>query len=79
MTVYGPAARRAANPDGRLQPSDGVAVRARWRARSPQRGVFVSHGDFYAATVVAALGLGADGLVAGGLRLLYVGGGSRAG
>ena len=30
------------------------------------RGLFVSHGDFYAATVVERLGLGADGLVRAG-------------
>ena len=30
------------------------------------RGLFVSHGDFYAATVVERLGLGPDGLVRAG-------------
>jgi selenocysteine lyase/cysteine desulfurase len=30
------------------------------------QGLFVSHGDFYAATVVERLGLGADGLVRAG-------------
>ena len=31
-----------------------------------ERAVFVSHGDFYAATVVERLGLGPDGLVRAG-------------
>jgi selenocysteine lyase/cysteine desulfurase len=31
-----------------------------------ERGVFVSHGDFYAATVVERLGLGRSGLVRAG-------------
>jgi selenocysteine lyase/cysteine desulfurase len=30
------------------------------------RGLFLSHGDFYAATVVERLGLGAEGLVRAG-------------
>jgi selenocysteine lyase/cysteine desulfurase len=34
--------------------------------RLADRGVFVSHGDFYAATVVQRLGLGPDGLVRAG-------------
>jgi selenocysteine lyase/cysteine desulfurase len=34
--------------------------------RLAERGVFVSHGDFYAATVVERLGLGPEGLVRAG-------------
>jgi selenocysteine lyase/cysteine desulfurase len=34
--------------------------------RLARRGVFVSHGDFYAQTVVERLGLGAEGLVRAG-------------
>jgi cysteine desulfurase family protein (TIGR01976 family) len=34
--------------------------------RLAERGVFVSHGNFYAATVVERLGVGADGLVRAG-------------
>jgi len=34
--------------------------------RLAERGVFVSHGNFYAATVVERLGLGAEGLVRAG-------------
>jgi selenocysteine lyase/cysteine desulfurase len=37
--------------------SDDVAVAL------AQRGLFVSHGDFYAATVIERLGVGADGVV----------------
>ena len=33
-----------------------------------ERGVFVSHGNFYAATVVERLGLGGEGLVCAGSR-----------
>jgi selenocysteine lyase/cysteine desulfurase len=41
-------------------PSDVVAGHLAGRA------VFVSHGDFYAASVIRRLGLGADGLVRAG-------------
>ena len=34
--------------------------------RLATRGLFLSHGDFYAATVVERLGLGAEGLVRAG-------------
>ena len=34
--------------------------------RLADRGVFVSHGNFYAATVIERLGLGRDGLVRAG-------------
>lgn len=33
------------------------------RRLAKERGVFVSHGDFYAMTVIERLGLGAEGLV----------------
>jgi len=44
----------------------GVAA-DRVAARLARRGCFVSHGDFYAATVIDRLGLGGDGLVRAGL------------
>ena len=64
VTLYGPPPGRPRTPtvaftlEGRS--SEDVA-------RSlADRAVFVSHGDFYAATVVERLGLGADGLVRAG-------------
>ena len=44
---------------------DGVASTEVSR-RLATRGLFLSHGDFYAATVVERLGLGAEGLVRAG-------------
>ncbi|MFN2482892.1 MAG: aminotransferase class V-fold PLP-dependent enzyme, partial [Pyrinomonadaceae bacterium] len=44
---------------------DGVASSEVAR-RLARRGVFVSHGDFYAQTVVERLGLGEEGLVRAG-------------
>ncbi|HEX6939015.1 MAG TPA: cysteine desulfurase-like protein [Longimicrobiales bacterium] len=61
VRLYGPAPDRPRTPtiafvvDG--IPSDEVA------RRLAARGIFVSHGDFYAATVVERLGLAPDGLV----------------
>ncbi|HZE62327.1 MAG TPA: aminotransferase class V-fold PLP-dependent enzyme, partial [Pyrinomonadaceae bacterium] len=44
---------------------DGVASTEVSR-RLATRGLFLSHGDFYAATLVERLGLGAEGLVRAG-------------
>ncbi len=64
VTLYGPP------PDAPRTPTVSFTVRG---VSSPEvarllsdRGVFVSHGDFYAATVVERLGLGAEGLVRAG-------------
>jgi cysteine desulfurase family protein (TIGR01976 family) len=64
VTLYGPA------PDAPRTPTvaftvGGVASTDVAR-RLAARGLFVSHGDFYAATVVERLGLGAEGLVRAG-------------
>jgi selenocysteine lyase/cysteine desulfurase len=67
VTVYGPpptAARTATiafTVDG--MPSSEVA------RQLGERAVFVSHGNFYAATVVERLGLGAEGLVRAGCAI----------
>lgn len=64
VTRYGPGPERPRTPtlsfavDG--VPSERVAVAL------AERGVFVSHGDFYATTIVQRLGFGADGLVRAG-------------
>ena len=61
---YGPDADAARTPTAaftvRGLPSEIVA------RRLAERGVFASHGDFYAATIVAKLGLAEDGLVRAG-------------
>jgi cysteine desulfurase family protein (TIGR01976 family) len=64
VTLYGPPPGRPRTPtvsfavSGR-HPADVAAALA-------ARGVFVSHGDFYAATVMTCLGRGAEGLVRAG-------------
>ena len=64
VTLYGPPPNRPRTPtvsfavSGR-HPGDVAAALA-------ARGVFVTHGDFYAATVMARLGHGAEGLVRAG-------------
>jgi cysteine desulfurase family protein (TIGR01976 family) len=64
VTLYGPPPGRPRTPTiaftvaGRPAPEVARALAA--------RAVFVSHGDFYAATVVERLGLGEDGLVRAG-------------
>ena len=64
MKVYGPPPTAARTPTVsftvRNVPSSKVA------GSLAERGVFVSHGDFYAATVVERLGLGEEGLVRAG-------------
>ena len=64
VTLYGPT------PGSKRTPTvaftvEGVASTEVAR-RLAARGVFVSHGDFYAATVVERLGLGEEGLVRAG-------------
>jgi len=64
VTLYGPPPTEARTPTVAFavegHPSEAVA------RRLAARGVFVSHGDFYAATVVRRLGHGEDGLVRAG-------------
>ena len=64
VTLYGPP------PGARRTPTAGFSVKGRAsedvaRALVP-RGVYVSHGDFYATTLVERLGHGQDGLVRAG-------------
>ena len=64
VTLYGPT------PDLPRTPTvaftiDGVSSSEASR-RLATRGLFLSHGDFYAATVVERLGLGAEGLIRAG-------------
>ena len=64
MTLYGPPPGRPRTPTIAFtlagMPSDAVA------AALAAEGVFVSHGDFYATTVVERLGLAEHGLVRAG-------------
>ncbi len=64
LTLYGPP------PGSRRTPTVAFTVEGvtstEVARRLAARGVFVSHGDFYAATVVERLGLGAEGLVRAG-------------
>lgn len=64
VTLYGP------HPDTPRTPTLSFTVRGVASSEVAKRlsecGVFVSHGDFYAATVVERLGLAADGLVRAG-------------
>jgi cysteine desulfurase family protein (TIGR01976 family) len=64
ITLYGPPPEAARTSTVAFTvegvPSSEVA------SRLAERGVFVSHGNFYAATVVERLGLGAEGLVRAG-------------
>ena len=64
VTLYGPPPAAARTPTVsftvRNVPSSKVA------ASLAERGVFVSHGDFYATTIVERLGLGEEGLVRAG-------------
>jgi cysteine desulfurase family protein (TIGR01976 family) len=65
VRIYGPA------PDGRRTPTIAFTVAGSSSrdvtAKLSDRGVFTSHGDFYASTVVQRIGLGEDGLVRAGL------------
>ncbi len=64
VTLYGPP------PDAPRTPTVSFAVRGLTSEdaarRLAERGVFVSHGDFYATTVVRRLGHESDGLVRAG-------------
>ena len=64
VTLYGPA------PEVSRTPTIGFTVRdvpsTDVARRLASRGLFLSHGDFYAATVIERLGLGAEGLVRAG-------------
>ncbi|MCA1593964.1 MAG: cysteine desulfurase-like protein [Acidobacteria bacterium] len=64
VTLYGP------QPGARRTPTVSFTVRhvasTDVARKLAARGVFVSHGDFYAATVVERLGLGEEGLVRAG-------------
>ena len=67
VTRHGPPADAPRTPTAaftvRGMPSETVA------RRLAERGVFASHGDFYAATIVAKLGLAEDGLVRAGCAI----------
>ena len=64
VTMFGPT------PDQPRTPTVAFTLRGRpsteVAAHLAQRAVFVSHGDFYAATVIALLGHAADGVVRAG-------------
>jgi cysteine desulfurase family protein (TIGR01976 family) len=64
VTLYGPP------PDAPRTPTISFTVRgvasSEVARRLATRGIFVSHGDFYAATVIERLGLSAEGLVRAG-------------
>ena len=64
VTRYGPPPSRPRTPTAAftVRGHDSTAVARALAAR----GVFVSHGDFYASTIVAQLGHGEDGLVRAG-------------
>jgi cysteine desulfurase family protein (TIGR01976 family) len=62
--LYGPAPEVARTPTVSFT-VDGVTSTAVAR-RLAEKGLFLSHGDFYAATVVERLGLGEEGLVRAG-------------
>ena len=64
MTVYGPAPGSPRTPTVSFSVR-GVQSESVARALA-ERAVFVSHGDFYAATVVARLGRAEDGVVRAG-------------
>ena len=64
VTLYGPT------PDEPRTPTLSFTVQGmdseRVTRALAERGVFTSHGDFYASTIVALLGRAADGLVRAG-------------
>ena len=64
LTLYGPRADEPRTPTVSFTVR-GVASTDVAR-RLASRGLFLSHGDFYAATVVERLGLGPEGLVRAG-------------
>jgi selenocysteine lyase/cysteine desulfurase len=64
VTLYGPG------PDATRTPTLGFTVKGMSPEtvahRLAERAVFVSHGDFYAQTVIERLGLAPDGLIRAG-------------
>src|SRR5436305_14103003 len=64
VKLYGPTPRAARTPTVAFTVRGVKSTDA--ARRLAERGVFVSHGDFYAATVVERLGLGEEGLVRAG-------------
>lgn len=64
VTVYGPSPKRPRTPTIAFT----VAGRSSENVAKMlvDHGIFVSHGDFYATTVIEKLGLGADGVVRAG-------------
>ncbi|HVD06442.1 MAG TPA: cysteine desulfurase-like protein [Gemmatimonadaceae bacterium] len=67
VTRYGPAAQAARTPTAAFTVR-GMDAEHVARALA-ERGVFASHGDFYAATIVAKLGLADAGLVRAGCAI----------
>ena len=67
VTRYGPAAQAARTPTAAFTVR-GMDAEHVARALA-ERGVFASHGDFYAATIVAKLGLAEAGLVRAGCAI----------
>jgi cysteine desulfurase family protein (TIGR01976 family) len=65
VTLYGPAPDRPRTPTVAFTVR-GVTSTEVARRLAARHAVFVSHGDFYAATVVRRLGLGEEGLVRAG-------------
>jgi cysteine desulfurase family protein (TIGR01976 family) len=65
VTLYGPAPDRPRTPTVGFTVG-GLTSTVVARGLADRWGVFVSHGDFYAATVIERLGLGAEGLVRAG-------------
>lgn len=65
VTMYGPPPDRPRTPTV-VFTVEGVASTEVARGLATRFGVFVSHGDFYATTVVERLGLGPEGLVRAG-------------
>jgi selenocysteine lyase/cysteine desulfurase len=64
VTLYGPPPGTPRTPTVSFR-VDGHVSEAVARALAP-RGVYVSHGDFYASTVARRLGLAEEGLVRAG-------------
>ena len=64
VTLYGPAPGEPRTPTVAFTVRGVASTEAARRLAA--RGLFVSHGDFYAATVVERLGLGEEGLVRAG-------------
>jgi cysteine desulfurase family protein (TIGR01976 family) len=64
VQLYGPSPRLARTPTVAFTVKDVTSTDVARRLAS--RGLFLSHGDFYAATVIERLGLGDEGLVRAG-------------